>query len=173
MAATKTVQCLCQSFEFGEFDGENELAVSYDTDCAQTTTRTFAQGHDAKLVGFLVRADMAGEEIRMTTGGISIHFMGAVDAAAKVSGALAVKAEAQLAAAAARVAKKANKPAKKAAKTTPAPVVELAPTTRHATIKVGRWTYRAAIMLATGEAHYSSKLGADKVAPAGTFTEVN
>lgn len=178
MAATKTVQCLCQSFEFGEFDGENEAAVSYDTNCSSTTTKVFAQGHDAKLVGYLVRAELAGEEIRIVDGGVAITFAGPVDAALRVSEALAAKTQAQLDAALARVAKKAAREAAKTARKSAkaatkaeAPVaapVKLAPI--EALIKVGRWTYPAQIDRDTREASFKSKLGQAKTAADGTYT---
>lgn len=168
-----TTRCLCQSFEFGEFDGENENAVSYDTNCSQTTTRIFAQGHDAKLVGFLVRAEMAGEEIRMVSGGVAITFADAVDAAAKVSEALALKTRAQLDAATARIAKKAAREAAKAArKSAKAAAAPAEPQTYIAAIKVGRWTYDATIDAATGEATYSKKLGGTVTVAKGEYTEV-
>lgn len=158
----KTTRCFCQSFEFGEFDGENEAAVSYDTNCNQTTTRVFAQGHDAKLAGYLVRAEMAGEEIRMVEGGVAISFPDAAAAATKVSDAFAAKVRAMRDAAGRRVAKKilahATKTARKSAKAAKlAEVVELAPI--EARIKVGRWTYDAQIDRATRVATYSKKLG--------------
>lgn len=178
MATIKQTRCFCQNFEFGEFDGNNEDAISYDTNCSQSTTRIFAQGHDAKLVGFLVRAELAGEEIRLTEGGVAITFPGAVAAAGRVSDALADKAQAQLDAARARVAKKelaearraARKSAKKAKATEAAEAP--APTHRDARIKVGRWTYDATIELATGQATYSKKLGGSVTVEAGQYSEV-
>lgn len=174
--ATKTVNCACQSFEFGEFDGGNEAAVSYDTGCGQTTTRTFAMGHDAKLVGFLVRAELAGEEIRMISGGVAIYFPGAVGAAQRVSDALAVKAQAQLDAARARVAKKAareaSKAARKSAKARDAIGEALVAKTRNAKIKVGRWTYDATIKIETGEATYISAQGVTWTKAQGQYIEV-
>lgn len=152
-------RCFCQSFEFGTYDPETEQDDTYTTDCAQTTTRIFAQGHDAKLVGFLVRAELAGEEISLVDGGSRTSLASAVSAAAKVSDALALKTQAQLDAAKARIAKKAareaGKTARKSAKAAAAPE----PTTIQAKIKVGRWTYDAVIDCATGDATYTKKLG--------------
>lgn len=173
--ARKLRNCLCQAFEFGEFDGENENAVIYDTNCSRTTHNMFAQGHDAKLVGFLVRAELAGEEIRVVDGGVATYLPGAVDAAARVSDALALKAQAQLDAAKARLAKKAAREAAKTAKASKKAATPTAPkpTTREAFIKVGRWTHRATIDLATGTATWTSKtLGATKTAEAGQYKEV-
>jgi len=175
-AKTKTTAlhpCACSTFEFGEFDGNNEAAESYDTGCTRQTNRIFAQGHDAKLVGFMVRAELAGEEIRMIDGGVAITFIGAVAAAGRISDALAIKAQAQLDAARARVAKAAAREASKAARKS-AKKAEAAnqPTTREAAIKVGRWIYDATIELATGTATFTSKKGEVKTAVHGEYTEV-
>lgn len=171
-----TTRCFCQSFEFGEFDGENESAVSYDTQCSQSTTRVFAQGHDAKLAGFLVRAELSGEEIRVVRGGVAISG-DALSMAGHVSEAFQAKVRAMLDAARRRIAKKAladaTKAAKKSAKAVkaieaPAPQ----PTTRLANIKVGRWVYTAKIQIATGEATYSDKQGKAKTVTSDKYTEV-
>lgn len=172
--AAKMTPCNCRSWEFGEFDGDNEDAVSYGTDCRQSTTRVFAQGHDAKLVGFMVRAELAGDEIRHTDGSMSVTFPGAVAAAGSISDALALKAQAQLDAAKARLTKKAATEARKAARKSakaaaPAPKPE--PINRKAKIKVGRWTYDALIDNA-GVATYAKKLGGTVVLQAGTYQEV-
>lgn len=157
---SKTTECACQSFEFGEFDGENESAVSYHTQCGQTTTRIFAQGHDAKLVGFLVRAELAAEEIRQNQGGVVYTFPGAVAAAGAISSALAAKTQAQLDAAKARLAKAAAREASKAARrSAKAAVVESVMATREATIRRGRWTYSAVIDTRTQWATYTNAKG--------------
>lgn len=163
----KLTRCFCQAFEFGTFDPNTEQDDTYTTECTQSTHNTFAQGHDAKLVGFLVRAELGGDEISLTDGGVRIGLSGAVGAARKVSDALAAKTQAQLDAAKARLAKKASAAAAKQAKRSgtkaakaeaPAPVK---PTSREARIKVGRWTYDAVID-AMGQATYSTKLGGTK-----------
>lgn len=179
--AAKMKPCNCRSWDFGNYgpDGSAESYESYGTDCNQSTTRVFAQGHDAKLVGFMVRAELAGQEIALVDGGIRTTFPGAVAAAASISEALAVKAQAQIDAAKARLAKKAATEARrvarqsaKAVKAIEAPVVEVVPpTTRQAEIKVGRWTYLATIQ-ANGDASYSSKLGVKKTAVAGSYQEI-
>jgi hypothetical protein len=163
----KNVQCTCQTFFFGTWgpDGSAESFEDYGTECTQTTGRVFAQGHDAKLVGFLVRAELAGEEIATVSGGMRRTFQDAVDAAASISQALAAKTEAQLIAAQKRAAKKANKPAKKAKAAAPQP------TTRAAKIKVGRWTYDATINEA-GHATYTTKSG-QVTATSDKYTEIN
>ena len=177
-----TNQCTCQNFFFGTYgeDGSAESYEDYGTGCTQTTGRTFAQGHDAKLVGFMVRAELNGEEIAQVDGGMRVTFPGAVAAAASISPALGDKADAMMKAAIARLAKKTAKP-----RVTKTPkqamndlverqaAAELAkPVQRQAKIKVGRWTYDATIF-PNGTAAYVTKTGALKNAPAGTWTEIN
>jgi 4-hydroxyphenylpyruvate dioxygenase-like putative hemolysin len=169
-----TTRCLCSSYEFGNtVEGQTQPEwVGYTTECSQSTTNLFAQGHDAKLVGYLVRAELAGEEIRVgsVTGG------SAVQMARRVSEALAAKAQAQLDAAKARLAKKAaaaaNKQAKRSATKatkaeTPAELLW-----RSAKIKVGRWTYDAQIETKTGDATYATKLGGNKMVEKGQYKVV-
>lgn len=164
-------RCFCQTFEFGTFEIESD--TDYTTNCSQSTTRTFAQGHDAKLVGYLVRAELAGEEIRRNNGGVIHSFQGAVHAAASISEALAVKAQAQLDAAQARLAKKAaREAAKKARKSAKAAAPAPEPTTRDARIKVGRWEYAATIDTTTGEATYSPRFGGPRTMAQGSYKEM-
>jgi hypothetical protein len=172
-AKTALHACECSNWEFGSYgpSGSAESFQSTGTGCQAMTHRVFAQGHDAKLVGFMVRADTDGLEISKTTGGVKHTFPGAVDAAASISQALAMKAEVQLVAQNRRAAKKtvgklAGKVAKDETKVT------YLPTTRHATIKVGRWTYDATVEIATGEATYAKKLGGAVTAKLGEYTEV-
>lgn len=170
-------QCACQNFFFGTYgeDGSAESFEDYGTGCQATTARVFAQGHDAKLVGFLVRADLAGEEIATTQGGMRVTFQNAIHAAGSISEALAAKADAQLNAAAARLAAKADKPAKKAkSRTEVARAVEakVIPTTRNAKIKVGRWTYDAEIDNTTGTATFTRTMGGKRDVQIGQYTEV-
>lgn len=170
MARTALAPCTCSSFEFGSFDPDAEQDDTFTTGCRQSTHRKFAMGHDAKLVGFLVRAEMAGLEIARTEGGVRRTFLGAVHAAQAVSDKLAVKAQQQLEAAHRRAIKKASAASKKASKadTAPAPV---APTSRLTIIKVGRWVYTAKIDLATGEATYCDKQGTARKVAQGKYTE--
>jgi len=170
---SKTTACACQSFEFGTYDPDTEQDDTYTTGCKQTTTRVFAQGHDAKLVGYFVRAELNGDEIGRTEGGMRISYNGAVYAAGAISDALALKAQAQLDAAKARLAKAAAREAAKAARKSAkaaAPAVE--PATREATIKRGRWTYEATIDTKTQWATYTNKKG-ELISVASTdYTEV-
>lgn len=171
----KQTPCFCRSFEFGEFDGDNESAESYNTGCNQSTTKVFAQGHDAKLAGFLVRAELAGEEIRMVEGGVAIS-SDARRMAAKVSEAFEAKVVALLDAARRRLAKKALneaiKAARKSAKAVKAIEAAPVPTTREARIKVGRWEYNATIEIATGRATHERKLGGTRTVALGEYKEV-
>ncbi len=169
-----TKPCLCGSFSFGTYgpDGSAESFEDYGTDCTQTTTNVFAQGHDAKLVGFLVRAELAEEEIAQVSGGVRHTFSGAVHAAGTVSDALALKAAAQLDAARARLAKKAARKAATEARKSAKAVKAVEPTTREARIKVGRWEYDATIDLATGEATHTRKLGGTRTLALGEYKEV-
>lgn len=181
MSATTQTRCFCQSFEFGNYgaDGSAESYTSYTTECSESTGRVFAQGHDAKLAGFLVRAEMAGDEISIVEGGMRVS-TDAVRMALKVSEAFASKVAAMLDAAKARVAKKAAKAAGKVARKSaervlaeaakvviPEPIV-LAPI--EARIKVGRWTYDARIDRETRVASFTTKLGQAKTAAEGTYS---
>lgn len=86
--------CACQAFEVGE-EVETETGLDrtvFTTECAQETQRVFAQGHDARLVSFLVQAQMDGYTIWRSVGGQSQTFPGATEAAASISEALGEKA---------------------------------------------------------------------------------
>lgn len=121
-----TKPCLCSYFEVS--DPADETGDStFTTGCEQTTKRTFAQGHDARLVSFLVDYKLDGYEISFIKDGVKQGFNTPADAAALGSEALQVKAakayENGLAKIAAKKAKaddretiKAAKAAEKAAK---------------------------------------------------------
>lgn len=167
--------CYCGKFEFGqtiEVDGQPDFD-GYTTECKAHTYNIFAQGHDAKLVGFMVRAELAGEEITLTEGGVTTTFGGAVGAAARISDRLALKAQAMLDAAKARVAKKAAREAGRVAKQSAKAAKVEEPRTREAAVKVGRWVYDAQIDLVTGTATFTSKKGEVKQAVFGEYTEVD
>lgn len=181
MAANTTTQCHCSTWEFGTYDPDTEVDETYDTGCTQTTSKVFAMGHDAKLVGFLVRAELAGEEISWTGGGMRHSFAGAVLAASKISEKLALKAQIQLDAARVRLAKKELAEARKASKTSAmrdlaekagvvAPVAPR-PARREATVKIGRWVYLATIDPTTGEATYTNAKGVPVTVPKDKYTE--
>lgn len=87
--------CLCQLFQVGEdieVDGQPDRTI-FTTECTQTTLRNFAQGHDARLVSFLVKGAVDGYTIWKEDGGMLHTFPGPVEAAASISEPLGVKAE--------------------------------------------------------------------------------
>lgn len=66
--------CLCSQFEIvtREFElpgGEPDYDAE-STGCTETTAREFAPGHDAKLKSLLIRAGIAGLEVRQNLGGV-------------------------------------------------------------------------------------------------------
>jgi hypothetical protein len=85
-----TKDCLCGNFEV--FDPKDEDSV-FNTGCNQTTKRQFAQGHDARLVSFLVGGVADGYSLRMVKDGVSQSFATPEDAARTASEALAQKAK--------------------------------------------------------------------------------
>lgn len=85
--------CACRRFYAVEVvDGDER---SYSTGCLRETNNIFAQGHDAKLVSFLVKADVCGDEIWQygSGDGHETKLAGAQSAAATISAELAAKAE--------------------------------------------------------------------------------
>lgn len=136
--ATETVLnlCACGNVTF-VVDGE-DIAP---TRCRRSTTRTFAPGHDARLKGNLIRAAIAGHDVRLASGELVSpqHIANGFGFGWQVARGL----ELGLARIAAKVAKKtAPKPA--------APQVVKA--------KVGRWIYEGIV---SGEFfNYTDKKGA-------------
>jgi len=86
--------CFCGYFEVGNFDPdvEDKDAEIFSTGCTQQTKRTFAQGHDARLVSFLVDGYFDGYDLRLVEGGVAISFSDPAGAAARASDALRDKA---------------------------------------------------------------------------------
>lgn len=73
MVKTNTCRCLVPIPDYLDADieklghtAERDLFVEY---CGQPCSREFAQGHDAKLKGLLIRAHRAGQEIHVVDGG--------------------------------------------------------------------------------------------------------
>lgn len=56
-----------------ELDAETGYAT-LETGCTGVTTKTFAPGHDARLVGLLQTAQRLGGEASITSGGVSIPY---------------------------------------------------------------------------------------------------
>lgn len=167
-----TTRCACSRFKFGILSGDD--TDWYTTDCHQVTTNVFAQGHDAKLVGFLVRAELGGEEVWWTENGVHHTLSGAAHVAQMFSDALAAKTRAQLDAAKARLAKKAEAAAAKQAKrsaTKAAKIEADVVQARPARIKVRRWEYDAMIN-ANGAARYTNAKGEVVFAQQGQYREV-
>lgn len=81
--------CYCSFFEV--FGAEEDEVFS--TGCTQETKSTFAQGHDARLVSFLVDGHFDGYSLRLVKNGVSTGFSTPTEAAVTASAALGVKAE--------------------------------------------------------------------------------
>jgi hypothetical protein len=86
----KSHPCLCQFYEV--YDPKDVEAV-FTTGCEASTKATFAQGHDARLVSFLVDGKGDGYEIRVVKDGKTTSYDTPAEAVADVSNALQGKAE--------------------------------------------------------------------------------
>lgn len=123
-------ECKCRVFRLID---PKDAATEFDTECTQTTRSTFAQGHDARLVSFLVQGQLDGYTAVRIDGdeGARVQFENAGHAAASISEKLGAKADnalknaadretakelAKAESAARREAKKAETAAKNAAK---------------------------------------------------------
>lgn len=93
-AVKQPVPCACRSFEVVDESGNEPSA--FTTECESTTLRTFAQGHDARLVSFLVQGEFDGLKVYRTIDGVRYLYEGAAHAAGSVSQPLANKADAAL-----------------------------------------------------------------------------
>ena len=183
--------CLCSTFAAikqhitlgnGQPDTIEEV-----TGCTATTAREFAPGHDAKLKALLIRAGVAGWEVRQGNITGSAEKAAAQFAFAYMVDQGIARGRAKVAAKADRNAAKAERPkaARKTKAATPAPAastrehivaaiaatgaVEIpaeAPATTQ--IKVGRWEY-AAMIDAAGDAHYTNAKQVAAVAVKGTY----
>lgn len=162
--------CACSTFEAHTGDADDQNAEILTTGCARVTKNSFAQGHDAKLVSFLVQWQLAGHEIHSgrATGVLTSHG-DAVAAAQTVSGALAVKAKAAITNRQAKNQRAAEAALKRLGKRHPAPA-ETEPTEVPAAaaiiptgpavvrVRVGRWEYDATLN-EDWSATYTSKSG--------------
>ncbi|WP_405844651.1 hypothetical protein [Streptomyces sp. NBC_01518] len=119
--------------EGGDLEWDEELT----TGCEATARKLFAQGHDAKLKSFLIKAGVAGHEVQRDEGGMTSVADAATHANRYSFGHMIVagieRAEGK---AAAKAERQAAKVAKRAAGT-PTPEVVKA--------KVGRWVYEGVI----------------------------
>ncbi len=103
-----TKNCLCSSYEITDTKDESGEST-FTTGCEQTTKRTFAQGHDARLVSFLVDGHFDGYTLRQAQGdGTFVTYASPVEAVAGVSEPLRLKAEKAVANRSERDAKKAK-----------------------------------------------------------------
>lgn len=84
--------CFCGAFELNDPADESGEST-FTTGCESTTVRMFAQGHDARLVSFLVSGHADGYEIRVADENGNVRKLGGpVEAAALASPALEAKA---------------------------------------------------------------------------------
>lgn len=82
--------CLCQSYEVADPKDADSV---FTTGCEQTTKSVFAQGHDARLVSFLVDGHFDGYQLRQIVDGKTTVYAVPADAVAHVSAPLKAKAE--------------------------------------------------------------------------------
>ena len=178
--------CACRGFYAVEtIDGEQR---SYDTGCARQTHNLFAQGHDATLVSFLVKAELSSDVIwrynPTDPNGKETKMAGASESAALISQALADKTERALVNALDRLAarrepktKTESKPPRKVAvkvqaEPTSDATSQLVGMGEWVDAKIGRWTYHGTAM-ENGEFAYETKSGEKKVAAPGTWTKIS
>jgi hypothetical protein len=82
--------CACQFYEVYKPGDEDQV---FTTGCTQDTGSVFAQGHDARLVSFLVDGKADGYEIRHVKDGVSTSYATPAESVADISNALQGKAE--------------------------------------------------------------------------------
>lgn len=179
---TETRPCRCSIYtavtaEITDEHGEMVDIEEIGTGCTATTKNEFAQGHDAKLKSFLIKAGIRGLEVAKVEGGLRMSSDAAnmareygfadmvVEGIRKgVAKALAAqdRANRKHEAQAAKAAPKAKAPAE--------PVVEVVDTARDVIAKVGRWTYKGTED--QGTFTYQSKLGGRKTTDKYEVVEV-
>jgi hypothetical protein len=183
--------CECQKFSIEIWTGEvpegadpGQYVEYIEIGCQQTTTRTFAPGHDAKLKSLLIQAGTSGHAVRCDEGGVN-HIGSAMAQAARygfehqvaagIKKAQAKNAErhakktAKLLAQIDRQAAKAAAKREKAGKTEPKQNRQVSQLVAPVQIKVGRWTYEAIINPADNSAEYTSANGEVKTADEGKY----
>lgn len=183
--------CLCSQFEIVTREWTDEQGQPHieteGTGCTATTAREFAPGSDAKLKSLLIKAGVAGLEVRQNLGGV-VHSGDALTMARQFAFAWMVekgieRGRAKLAAQAERKAAKAERPAGRVSRKVAKPQAPAASTGEHVVaaiaapaaevpatveIKVGRWQYLATID-AQGDAHYTNAKQVSAVAVKGTY----
>jgi hypothetical protein len=169
-------RCACSQF-YAEsaINGDPAQGIgTYDTGCQKQTLNTFAQGHDAKLVSFLVRADFADDIIRWRQNEVDVWSASA--AAGLISASLGTKAEKALVAALDRKAQQRDPKAKVAAKpprqvpvqVAGEAVAQLVEMGEPVKAKVGRWVYNGTQM-PNGDFAYKTAKGEHKTAHSGAW----
>lgn len=134
---TTITLCACGNVTY-VVDGQDIAPVQ----CRRSTTRTFAPGHDARLKGNLIRAAIAGHDVRLPSGELVSpqHIANGFGFGWQVARGLELGL--------AKIAMKVGK-----AKVSPVPA-----TPKTITAKVGRWFYEGVV--AGGEFVYTDKKGA-------------
>jgi ribosomal protein L14E/L6E/L27E len=102
--------CTCQQFQLVGKEDPDEV---FQTECGRTTKSVFAQGHDARLVSFLVDGHNDGYGIRRTVDNVASSYATPAEAVAGISDALRNKAETATKNAADRLAAKEAKAAQR------------------------------------------------------------
>lgn len=160
-AAAEPHPCECSRYEIESWIGEvpegadpGEYVRHTGTGCDQTTARTFAMGHDAKLKSLLIRAGASGLAVRRDDGGVvvtgdALQMAAAYGFAAKVEHGIRLAGE--------KAARKVEKDRAAAAEQQPQP--------KPVRIRVRRWVYDA-VLAADGSATYTNPNGDVKVIPA-------
>jgi hypothetical protein len=138
----------------GDLEWDEELT----TGCEATARKLFAQGHDAKLKSFLIKAGAAGHEVRREDGGMVTVADAATHANHYIFGHMIV---AGIERAEAKAAAKAERQTAKVARRKPA-AKKPAPEPEVVTAKVGRWTYEGVVQ--GGQFVYKDSKGKRKTA---------
>ena len=170
----KLTACECQRYEIEVWTGQvpegadpGEYVDYIGTGCTQTTRRTFAPGHDARLKSLLIRAGAAGHAVRRDDGGLvstgtavqmADHYGFGHQVAAGIG-----RAQAKAAAKADKKAQPTRRAERAAAARPLMPLVR---------IKVGRWEYDARLNPADNSAEYTSANGETRVAAENKYTFV-
>lgn len=163
------VACACQKFEIENWLGEvpegadpGDFVEYIGTGCVQSTARTFAPGHDAKLKSLLIQAGARGLGVRY--GSVNSDAMKVANRFGFGHQVLAGIDKAQ-----ARAEERAAKKSAKSAKPAKQPKAASKPLVQPVTIKVGRWTYEAIINPADNSAEYTSANGQLRTAEPGKY----
>jgi hypothetical protein len=170
-APSEVKPCLCGAYEIEIWDGREipegadpgDYVRYEDTGCRASTTRDFAPGHDAKLKALLIRAGVAGHEVRLNSGGVA-STGSASDHASRYP--FAYMVDNGIKRGREKAATRRNGPAaKRAAKKAELKITRMR-------IKVGRWEYDATIDGKTETAIYLNNKGTSVGKNKGQYTIV-